>query len=420
MNLQPSSHRKTLSIIFFTLFLDLIGVGILFPVIPILLADTTSPFYILPSGTSAEQGYILLGILTSLYPLALFFSAPIMGQLSDRYGRKKLLAISLVGTCLSYVLFAIGIVTKNLPLMFFSRALDGVTGGNIAIAMASVADISSPENRVKNFGLVGAAFGLGFITGPFLGGKLADPHVVSWFNAATPFWFAAMLAVINIISVIFFFPETLIKRQNKAMVWSQSIRNIFNAFSFPNLRALFGTVFLFQAGFSFYTAFISVFLIERFAWNQGRIGDLFAYSGLWMVLTQAVLVRFVSGKFKDWQILRFSILLMSTVILCYLSVQQGWQIFLIAPLMAIGAGLSHSFLNGLVSRSASPEIQGEILGINASVGALAQSIPPIFAGYLAATLTFQFPLYIASIILASAAIFFWLFFNTQTRSVQTA
>jgi MFS transporter, DHA1 family, tetracycline resistance protein len=413
MNSNPHSHRKLLSIIFLTLFLDLVGVGILIPIIPILLANSASPFYILPSGTSVQQGYVLLGLLTSLYPLFLFFSAPILGQLSDRYGRKKLLAFSLFGTCFSYVLFAIGIMTKNLPLMFFSRALDGVTGGNIAIAMASVADITSPENRAKSFGLIGAAFGLGFISGPFIGGKLADPHLVTWFNAATPFWFAAILAAMNTLSVVYMFPETLKKRQLNPMVWSQALRNIFHAFSYQNLRALFGTVFLFQAGFTFYTTFISVFLIERFAWNQGKIGDLFAYSGLWMIFTQVVLVRFLSGKFKDWHILRFSILLMAGVILTYLTLEQGWQIFVVAPLMAIGAGLSHSFLNGMVSRSASPEIQGEILGINASVGALAQAIPPVFAGYLAATMTFQFPLYVASAILMSSAIFFWLFFKTS-------
>lgn len=411
--LNHPSNQKILSIIFLTLFLDLIGVGILFPVIPNLLANTSSPFYILPAGTSVREGYILLGILTSLYPLCLFFSAPILGQLSDRYGRRNLLAISLVGTCLSYVLFAIGILTKNLPLMFFSRALDGVTGGNIAIAMAAAADITAPENRAKSFGLIGAAFGLGFISGPFIGGKLSDPTLVSWFNAATPFWFAALLAAVNIFSVICFFPETLLQKKIKPFVWTQSIRNISNAFSFQQFRALFGTVFLFQMGFTFYTTFISVFLIQKFGWNQGNIGNLFAYSGIWMVFTQAVIVRFISGKFKDWYILRFAILLMAVVILSYQTLTEGWQLFFVVPLLAIAAGLTHSFLNGLVSRSAGPQIQGEILGINASVAALAQALPPVFAGYLAASLSYEMPLYVASGVLIMSALFFWRYFQVN-------
>src|SRR6185369_2029743 len=113
--------------------------------------------------------------------------------------RRKLLAISILGTSASYVVFALGIVTKNLPLLFISRAFDGITGGNIAVAQAAVADITKPEHRAKNFGLIGAAFGLGFIIGPYIGGKLSDPSVVSWFSASTPFWFAAALSFFNFI-----------------------------------------------------------------------------------------------------------------------------------------------------------------------------------------------------------------------------
>lgn len=174
---QMQKKSNPMLTIFLTVFIDLLGVGVLIPVMPLLLGDPTSPYYLLPTGWSTEQGYVLLGLLTAVFPLMQFFATPILGQLSDKYGRKDILLISLFGTSLSYVLFAYGIMSRNLPLLFVSRALDGITGGNISVAQAAIADISLPENRAKNFGLIGMAFGLGFIFGSFLGGKLSDPTV---------------------------------------------------------------------------------------------------------------------------------------------------------------------------------------------------------------------------------------------------
>src|SRR6185369_14446856 len=152
-----------LPVILFTIFIDLLGVGILIPVIPQLLANPHSSEFLLPAGFTLAQGYILLGFLTAIFPIMQFFATPILGQLSDTYGRRKLLATSIIGTSLSYVVFALGIVTKNIPLLFLSRGFDGITGGNVAVAQAAVADVTKPENRAKAFGVIGAVFGIGFI-----------------------------------------------------------------------------------------------------------------------------------------------------------------------------------------------------------------------------------------------------------------
>ena len=404
--------NRPLPVIFLTIFIDLLGFGILIPVIPQLLANPSSEYYLLPQGWSIQQGFILLGILTAVFSIAQFLATPILGQLSDRYGRKKLLAISLFGTSISYVLFAYGIMTGNLALLFFSRALDGVTGGNISVAQAAIADVTTPENRAKNFGLIGAAFGLGFIIGPYIGGKLSDPSIVPWFNATTPFFFAAILSLINVISILIFFPETLkIKNHNLVIKWSRSFSNIYHATLNKELRILFGTVFLFTFGFTFFTSFFSVFLIDRFHFTQGNIGDFFAYIGLWVAFTQAFLTGRVAKRFPAYKIIRWGILASGIATFLYFLPQYWWQLLFIVPIFAIGNGLMQANITSLISRSAGPEIQGEVLGINSSVQALAMSIPPILSGFIAAKLSPEAPIFVGGTIVLLTAMFFWILYK---------
>ncbi len=398
-----------LPVVLFTVFIDLLGYGILIPVIPQLLANPRSEFYLLPEGFTVQQGYILLGFLTAIFPFMQFIATPILGQFSDKFGRKKILGISLAGTCLSYIIFAIGIITKNITVLFLARGFDGITGGNISVAQAALADVTKPENRTKTFGLMGAAFGIGFIIGPFLGGKLSDPSVVSWFNASTPFWFAAILSGLNVLSIIFVFPETNMHRQHTLRInWIKSIKNIIHAYGLKNLRPLFATNFLFQGGFAFYTTFAAVFFINRFHFTQGNIGDFFAYVGLWIAITQGLITRKVSKKLNEHQVLRFSMFMCGVVLLFYFSAQQPWQMLFISPLFAIFMGLSQANMAGLISRSAGPEIQGEVMGINSSVQALAQTIPAALSGYVAAGMGANTPVITAASIIMSAAVFFWL------------
>ncbi len=402
-----NNRKRVLPLILLTIFVDLLGYGILIPVIPLLLAAPRSPYYLLPHGWTMSQGFILLGYLSAIYPLMQFIATPILGELSDKYGRKKLLAISLGGTCISYVLFAIGILTKNIPLLFFSRALDGITGGNISVAQAALADITEPKDRAKTFGMIGAAFGLGFIIGPYIGGKLSDPGIVSWFNAATPFWFAAVLSLINTTSIILFFSETLQqKKKDLKITLTKAVTNIYRAFSMQNIRAVLLSQFFLQGGFAFFTTFFSVYLINKFGFTQGRIGDFFSYVGLWVVVAQAFILRLVTKRFKEPEILRVSLLGFAVFIYLNIVPTHSWQIFLVTPLFAIFNGLSQANMTSLVSKSADASVQGEMLGINASIQSLAMSIPPILSGYIAANLEPNAP-----IIVSAATIFVaWLCF----------
>ena len=404
--------NKIIVIIFCTVFIDLLGIGILIPVIPQLFANPLSEFFMLPVGTSLNSGFLMLGFLVAVYPIGQFFATPILGQLSDKYGRKKILAISLLGTSLSYLLFAYGIITKNIPLLFVSRFFDGLTGGNISVAQAMISDTSAPEMRAKNFGMLGAAFGLGFIFGPYLGGKLSDPSVVSWFSASTPFYFAAILAFLNMLSVLFILSETNKNMRTDSINWKKSLNNIKRAYEMKGVNVIFLTNFLFFAGFTFFTTFFGVFLIKKFNFTQGNIGDFFAYVGVWSVITQAFLIRFFS-KFSQKKIIQTTIMCGGVLVLAYFLPEHAWQLLLIPPFFSLCNGLTMSNLNSLLSRMAPPDRQGEILGINASVQALAQSIPAILSGFIAANLSSDTPLVVSAVIIVIAGFAFFKLYKTS-------
>lgn len=398
--------KKQVRAVLFTIFIDMLGIGILIPVIPQLFANPASQYYLLAPGASIRYGYFLLGLLTAAYPIAVFFAAPVLGQLSDRYGRKPILAFSLFGTAISYVLFAIGIVIGNIPLLFFARVFDGLTAGNIAVAQAAIADATAPEDRTKNFGLIGMAFGLGFILGPFIGGKLANQNIVSWFNAATPFFAAAGFALINTYLIAYHFTETNHdKRLVKINIW-ESFQKIKSAKKFGSVRTLFYVNFLFAAGFTFFTSFFNVFLVSKFHYTEAQVGNFFGYIGLCVAIVQGFLTGFIAKKYKDISILTWSYFGTALVMTFFVLPQNVKILFLVVPLFAFAQGLSQANQNGLLSRRAPEGTQGEIMGINTGFVSLAQAIPPLIAGGVAAAFSPSIPILIGSVLIALAGVVF--------------
>jgi MFS transporter, DHA1 family, tetracycline resistance protein len=411
--LKKKTAGKPLPAVFLTIFLDVLGVGILIPIIPLLLADPRSAYYLLPAGWTFKGGLILLGWLLAIYPFMQFLSTPILGQLSDRFGRRPVLGFSIFGTAVGYLLFGLGIVTRNLPLLFFARALDGITGGNLSVAQAVIADVTPPKDRAKRFAMIGAAFGTGFVLGPYLGAKLASPNISfyglfntpHWFNAATPFWFTAALSFINLILLLVMLPETNQHMKHVKVKVTQSVKNIVTAMSYPGLRVVFPSVFLYWGGFSFFQTFFQVLLIQKLHFNQNNIGDFFAYVGIWIALVQGVVTPLLARRFKPHQVLRFSLIGAGLTLFGYLMAGNTTDLLWITPIFALFLGNSMANIIALVSTSADANIQGEVLGINASVQSLAQTIPAILSGYLA-SISINTPILVGgSVVIASGLLF---------------
>ena len=398
--------RGVLGTIFLTIFLDLLGVGLIIPILPILFFEADSGFF--GAEVSMAQRSILYGFLIAAYPLLQFFGAPLLGSLSDRHGRRPVLMLALGGSLLGYLLFAYALEMRILWLLFVARMIPGFTGGNIAVIYSSLADVSSSAaERTRYFGLVGVAFGLGFVLGPTLGGILADDKVVSWFTPTVPLVFVSLLTLLNLLLVWWRFPETLREPRESKLDILSGFRNIGTAFESAQLRDVFVVVLLLSLGFTFFTQFFSVYLISRFGWTELQVGLLFGWVGIWLALTQGVLVRWLSTRVTPRKVLSWSLPFVALTIGMLLIPEQAWGFFIVNALVAVFFGLTSPNLTSVVSEQASAQEQGEILGINQSMQSLGQFVPPIIAGFLTA-LNPSYPLVASSILIVLAWLIFML------------
>ncbi len=407
---MAEKKRSPILSVFITVFIDLLGVGIIIPIfVPLIIGNKHG---MMPVGMDEATRKMVYGLLTATFPFFQFFGAPILGTLADKYGRKKVLRFTLVGTFVGYVLFALSVHYKILWLLFVARAVPGFMGGNISIVTAALADISKPEERAKNFGLIGMAFGMGFVLGPAIGGFLGSERMCSWFDYSTPLWFTALLTLLNIYYVVTSFPETFKPGSAAKITLTAGIRNVRRAFSMVSMRAILLTAFLQSFGFSFFMQFNQVYLHEKFHFEEMEIGLLFGYIGVWIAFTQGVIVRRASGRFTPPQILRLSLLGLSLAVVAILLPDKVWLLFLINPFIAIFQGLTQPNQTSIVSVMTPPENQGEMLGIQQSLASLAFTIPPVIAGFVV-NIDFRLPLVISSIFILLAWLTFYFFFKDK-------
>lgn len=400
--------KKVLPILFVTLLIDMIGMGMIIPVIPVIFTDPSSPSFLL-AGYSVSEQYLMAGVLTALFGLMQFIAAPILGELSDVYGRKRLLTLGIGVLALSQLLFGLGLEIGSLALLFFSRAVAGLAGGNFSVAQASIADVTEPKDRAKNFGLIGGAFGIGFILGPILGGWTAH-----FFGAAAPFWAASILGVLNVISVSLFLPETHHNRRaSHNFHLFKGIQNILAAWRDKDARPVYLSSFLYASGFAFFTSFIGILLVSRFGQSESEIGGFFGIVGIWIVITQLFILRILARHYSEKSILRFSLLILAGSIMAYPFAPSMHYLYIIMPILAIPNGLSMANMGALVSKSVSPDRQGAALGINGSLMALSQGMIPLIAGLLSGAIGIRAPFVIGGLLVLSAWLTLFVFLKRR-------
>lgn len=388
------STKNSLPVLFITILLDMIGIGMIIPIIPIIFTDPASPSFLL-RGYSSQSQFLIAGAITALAGFMAFISAPILGELSDLYGRKKLLTLGISILAVSQVFFGLGILMSSLWLLFISRAIGGLSIANMSIAQASIADVTEPKNRAKNFGLIGVAVGVGFILGPVLGGSI----VAATNSASIPFFVAGVLGIINLLSVTFFLPETHKIPESKLhniTIW-KALHNIKQAFTMKDVSYIYLSSFLYLFGFTFFTSFTGIFLVQKFGISPAGLGTYFGVVGLWIIITQGFILRIITKIYNEKQILRFSLILVASTIILMPYMSSLLHIYILLPFIAIPQGLSMANMSALISKSVSADKQGAALGINGSLSALASGTVPAIAGGMTALIGISVPYFIAGI-----------------------
>ena len=363
-------------------FIDHMGVGLVYPLFAALLFNDTNAI-VAPETSYAMRGW-LLGILIALTPIAQFFACPILGALSDQKGRKPILSICIGMGLASYVIAAIGIFYSNIALLFLYRFLVGVSDGSIAVAQAALTDVSDDENKSKRFGLFNMFLGAGFTIGPFLGGKLSDSTISPWFGYMTPFLFSGVLCLINIVLLYCMFSETLVSKKAGTVKMWDGIHHFKKAFKMKTLRILFLAMFAFTFGWTFFTEFVPVFLMDRFDFGPSKVGDYYAYTGIWYAFSAGVLSRPILKAFPAHHLFTGSLLMTGAAILMFLAFENEHFMWLFVPFMCLFLALVYPTASTLVSDSADKDSQGEAMGVYMSVISVAYALSPLVAGSLVA------------------------------------
>lgn len=356
-----------LIVIFITIFIDLLGFGIVIPILPLYAQSElfqASPFWI--------------GQLTAIFSWMQFFCTPILGRLSDKYGRRPILFWSLIGSAVGY--FVVG-AASTLLVVFIGRALSGISGGSISTAQAYIADVTSKENRAKGMGLFGAAFGLGFIFGPALAG------ILSKYGIAVPFYFAGVLSLANAVAVYFVLPESL-KPEARRLDSPRKgkLAETFESLANPSFRGVALVYFLLITAFSIMTTAYVLFTAYTFDYTAEQNGYLFAYVGAVSIVMQGIIFGPAAKRFGESRLAVLGCLILTFGLFAtpYSSPAFGGLagLLVVSAMMAIGNGFATPALSSLASKNAESHEQGRTLGVMQSGGSLARAIGPAICGPL--------------------------------------
>ena len=379
---MKKKRRLSFFSIYFTFILDNLGWSLVIPIFAPLFLDNEN--LVFSHEISAGTKTILLGLFLGAFPFAQFIGAPILGDYGDKAGRKKAFILSIGLSCVGYLLSAWGIRNGCLTLLFLGRITSGLFAGNLSICMAAIADLSVGERaKTKNFGYLSVSAGFSLIIGAFLGGKLADSTLNTFFTPDFPLWIAAGLSFINLLFIMFSFYETTSCHPNVKFHFFESFTNIRNGFKQRSVRNIFLIYFLFILSWSMFFQISPILMVTRFSYRSSDIGNLAAILGICWAVGSVVITRFFSHKISNLKILEFSLLLFIVPYSLIGFFHHGWIVVILICFCGILAGLSWPICNALISERAGLDSQGKTLGITQSMQSLGIALAPIIGGYLA-------------------------------------
>ena len=371
--------KPALSFIFFTLLIDIIGLGIIIPVLPSLIRELTG-------GTVAEASRYGSWMLFA-YALMQFLCAPVMGGLSDHYGRRPVLLASVFGFGLDYLFMALA---PGIGWLFVGRLIAGMMGASFTTGAAYIADISTPENRAQNFGLIGAAFGLGFIIGPTLGGFLGV------YGSRVPFFVAAGLSTLNWLYGFFILPESLSADHRRKFEWSRAnpVGSLLNLKRYPVITGLVTSLILIyisahavQSNWPYYT-------IEKFGWDSKMIGLSLTVVGLAFAIVQGVLIRIIIPKLGNQRSVYVGLGFSTLGFILYALADRTWMMFVFTTVYCLG-GIAGPALQGIISTTVPPNEQGELQGaLTSLMSATSIAGPPLMMNTFAYFTDTHAPVYL--------------------------
>ncbi|WP_219225407.1 TCR/Tet family MFS transporter [Pedobacter antarcticus] len=377
---MAAPKKSAIGFIFITLLIDFTGFGVIIPVLPRLIEEMT--------GGGLSVAAVYGGWLTLSYSAMQFLSAPVLGGLSDKYGRRPVLLASLFGLGIDYIFLAFA---PTIGWLFAGRILAGITGASFTTAMAYIADVSTPEKRAQNFGLIGAAFGIGFIVGPVIGGLFSE------YGLRVPFLISAGLSLLNWLYGYFILPESLAPENRRSFDWKRAnpVGSLLQVKKYPALGGLLLTLFLLylashsvQSGWAYYT-------MEKFAWTEKAVGYSLGFAGLIVGVVQGGLIRIIIPKIGQVKAVFYGLILYMVGFVLFAFASEGWMMY--AFLLPYGlAGIFGPAMQGLISNQVKADSQGEIQGVMAGLMSASAIVGPLimtnlFAYFSSASSPVYFP-----------------------------
>ncbi len=378
MLFRSAQNYRTFLTIVLTYALDLVGYSIVFPVLAPLLLNPELHFF--AADTPVAEKTTILGVLFAFFGIAQFFGAPVAGVFADHYGRYKAFLVTIGFSIFGYAIMAGSLYLQDLSLLFAGRILTGFCSGNFALAQSATADLTDEAHRPRAFGILIGVGGLGFVAGPWLGGKLANPD---WLSGSGAFIFAAIAALINLAAVFFFFEETWVRKGEHAKsTLLKTFKDIRLVFHQKNLRKILTAYLIFSIGWAFFLIFSPTFLVQKFSLGPDRIGDIFAYMALiWFFISMFVNKELV-GTFSLRTLILVGTVIAAVGVAAFVWPSNLWLYWIIIPVALTGGALTWVNLGSILSLRASAHMQGRAMGASGSLWAIGQIVAPLVAGPL--------------------------------------